>query len=246
MFYVSCFMMRFDIVTIFPEIFDSYFKESILSRAQKKKLVKINVHNLRDWTTDKHKTVDDKPYGGGIGMVMKIEPIFRAVTALKKFQIQNSKTILFTPRGKKFNQKMAYQFSKLDQMILLCGRYEGIDERAAKYIVDQEISIGDYDLMGGELPAMVVIEAISRLIPGVIESQLLKERIPSVRGRGGRGFIEYPQYTRPEVFSPAQILPKVKIVAGKPKLWRVPKILLSGNHKKIQEWRKKHQKTISS
>jgi len=237
-------MFQFNIITIFPDIFDSYFKESLLFRAQKKKLIQIKVHNLRDYTTDKHQTVDARPFGGGIGMVMKIEPIYKAVTALKKTQITKSKTILFTPRGKKFNQKIAYQLSKLDQLILICGRYEGIDERVAK-IADMEISIGDYDLMGGELPAMVVIETVSRLIPGVIKSQLLKERIPSARGRAGRGFIEYPQYTRPEVFEPAKIL-RSKILAGKPKSWHVPKILLSGDHKKIQEWRKKHQKIISS
>ena len=228
--------MTFDIITIFPEIFGSYFKESIISRAQKKKLIKINVHNLRDYTTDKHKTVDDRPFGGGIGMVMKIEPIFKAVQDIRSDR--TVRTILFTPRGKKFNQKMAYQFSKLDQIILICGRYEGIDERAAK-IADMEMSIGDYDLMGGELPAMVVIETISRLIPGVIESQLLKERIPSVRGRGGRGFIEYPQYTRPP-----QFLPKAKFGRARPEVWKVPKVLLSGDHKKIAEWRKKHQKII--
>ena len=227
--------MRFDIITIFPDIFNSYFKESILSRAQKKKLIKINVHNLRDFTTDKHQVVDDRPFSGGIGMVMKVEPVFKAVNFLQKSQNTNkTKIVLFTPRGKKFNQKMAYQFSKLDQMILLCGRYEGIDERVAKYIADEEISIGNYDLMGGELPAMVVIETICRLIPGVIgKPQLLDERIPSVRGRGGRGFIEYPQYTRPEIFSPKKGV-----------FWKTPKVLLSGNHKKIQEWRKKHQKII--
>ena len=225
--------MVFDIITIFSEIFDSYFKESLISRAQKKRLIKINVHNLRDYTFNKHKVVDDKPFGGGIGMVIKIEPVFKAVQSLK---IKNKKTkvILFTPRGKKFNQKIAYQLSKLDQIILICGRYEGVDERVARNIADMELSIGDYVLMGGELPAMVVIETISRLIPGIIgKPKLLEERIPCVRGRGGRGFIEYPQYTRPEVF---------EYKGGKK--WRVPKVLLSGDHKKIKKWRKEHQKTI--
>ena len=226
--------MKFDIITIFPKIFDSYFKESIISRAQKNKLIKINIHNLRDYASDKRKTVDDRPFGGGIGMVVKIEPVFSAITALKKNKIQNSKVILFTPRGKKFNQKIAYQFSKLKHLILICGRYEGVDERVAKYVADMELSIGDYDLMGGELPAMVVIETIARLIPGVIgKPQFLKERIPSVRGRAGRGFIEYPQYSRPEKFSPKKGIS-----------WKTPKILLSGDHKKINEWRKKHSKTI--
>ena len=219
-------MLKFDIITIFPEIFDSYFKESLIKRAIEKRLIKINVHDLRKWTKDKHHKVDDKPFGGGLGMVLKIEPIFRAVTALKKSKIQNpkSKIVLFSPGAKKLNQKMAYDFSKLDQVILICGRYEGVDGRVAKYIADEEISIGDYVLMGGEIPAMIVVEAVTRLVPGVVgKTQFLKERMTK-----GRGFAEYPQYTRPEIF-------------GK---WRAPKVLLSGNHKKIQEWREKYKKTI--
>ena len=222
-------MLTFDVITIFPEIFDSYLKESLIARAQKKKLIKINVHNLRKWTTDRHQTVDDRPFGGGLGMVLKVEPIYKAVKAVKKKK--KVKIILFTPRGKKFNQKIAYQLSKLYQLIMICGRYEGVDERAAKYIADLELSIGDYDLMGGELPAMVVIETVARLIPGILgKEQLLKERITKEKG-----FIEYPQYTRPEVFSPKKGLK-----------WRVPKVLLSGNHKKIAEWRKKHKKVIEN
>lgn len=234
--------MRFDIITIFPEIFNSYLKESLIARAQKKKLIKINVHNLRKWTSDKHKTVDDRPFGGGLGMVMKIEPIYRALKELKepssfkkkRNSVPLRKVVLFTPRGKKFNQKMAYQFSKLNQLILICGRYEGIDERVAKHIADVELSIGDYDLMGGELPAMVVIEAVARLIPGVLgKPQLLKERITKEKG-----FIEYPQYTRPPKFSPG------KFRRARPEIWKVPKVLLSGNHKKIEKWKEKHGKII--
>ena len=224
------YMIKFDIVTIFPDIFNSYLSESLISRAQKKKLIKINIHNLRKLAKDKHKTVDDKPFGGGLGMVLKVEPIYRAVTALKsqipnpKSQIQKSKIIIFTPRGRKFNQKIAYQFSKLDRMIMICGRYEGVDERVAKHIADIELSIGDYDLMGGELPAMIVIETVSRLIPGVLgKKELLKERITKENG-----FIEYAQYTRPEIFNK----------------WKAPKVLLSGDHKKIEAWRKEHQKVI--
>lgn len=220
-------MLQFDIITIFPEIFDSYFKTSLIKRALDKRLIKIKIHDLRDFAKDKHRTVDDKPFGGGLGMVMKIEPIFKAVRALKsKAQSPKSKTqvILFSPGVKKFNQKMAYKLSKLNQIILICGRYEGVDERAAKHIADEEISIGDYVLMGGEIPAMVVVEAVSRLVPGIVgKAQFLKERITE-----GKGFAEYPQYTRPEKF----------------KNWEVPKILLSGNHKKIADWRSKHQKTI--
>ncbi len=219
-------MLKFDIITIFPDIFNSFLKERLISRAQTNKLIKINIHNLRKWTLDKHKTVDDKPFGGGLGMVMKPDPIFKAVKSLKK---KKSKVILFTPRGKRFNQKMAYQFSKLDHLIFICGRYEGVDERIAKHVADIELSIGDYVLMGGELPAMAVIESVSRLVPGVIgKKELLKDRITKEKG-----FIEYAQYTRPEVFSPK-----------KGKEWKVPKVLLSGNHKKIEQWRRKHRKVI--
>jgi len=212
--------MQFDIITIFPDIFDSYLKESLLKKALDKKLLKVKIHNLRDYSSDKRKRVDDRPYGGGLGMVMMIEPVARA---LKKIKKKNSRIILFTPRGKIFNQKKANQLKKYNQIILICGRYEGIDERVKK-LADEEISIGEYDLMGGELPALVVIETMARIIPGVIgKKELLKERVTK-----NGGFIEYPQYTRPEVFNN----------------WKVPKVLLSGNHKKIQEWRDKRKKII--
>lgn len=221
-------MIKFDVITIFPEIFSSYLGESLIARAQAKKLIKINVHNLRKWTTNAHKTVDDRPFGGGLGMVLKVEPIFKAVKQVKKNN-KKSRVILFTPRGQKFTQAMAYKLSKMDQIIFICGRYEGVDERVAEKIADMEVSIGDYDLMGGELPAMVAIETISRLVPKVLgKPQLLKERI-----KKGGGFLEYAQYTRPEVFEPA-----------KGKKWRVPKLLLSGNHAKIEEWKKLHGKVI--
>jgi len=217
-------MLRFDIITIFPKIFDSYLKESLLKKAQDKGKVKIGVHNLRDYTKDVHKTVDDRPYGGGLGMVFKVEPVYKAVKKLKKKK--KAKVILFTPRGKKFDQKTAYLLSKLDQVIMICGRYVGVDERVAKEIADMELSIGDYDLMGGELPAQVVVETVTRLIPGVLgKPQFLKERIAK-----DKGFIEFPQYTRPEVFNK----------------WKVPKVLISGNHKEIEEWRKKHGKVIGN
>ena len=215
-------MIRFDIITIFPDIFDSYFKESLIKRAIEKRLIKINIHDLRKWTKDRHRTVDDKPFGGGLGMVMKVEPIYKAVKAIKKRG--RVRVILFSPGVRKFNQKTAYGFSKLDQLILICGRYEGVDERVAKYIADEELSIGDYVLMGGELPAIILTEAVTRLVSGVVgKTQFLKERVTK-----GKGFAEYPQYTRPEIFNK----------------WGAPKVLLSGNHKKIDEWRKKHQKTI--
>ncbi len=221
-------MICFDIITIFPEIFNSYIQESLIKKAQDKRKIKIRIHNLRDWAKDKHQTVDDRPFGGGIGMVLKVEPIYKAVKKIKKAKAR-SKIILFTPRGKQFNQKIAYQLSKLNQIIMICGRYEGVDERVAKKMADIELSVGPYDLMGGEIPAMIIVETISRLIPGVLgKKQLLKQRITKEKG-----FIEYPQYTRPEVFEPI-----------KGKKWKVPKILLSGHHKKIKEWRKKHQKII--
>ncbi|TSC56565.1 MAG: tRNA (guanine37-N1)-methyltransferase [Parcubacteria group bacterium Greene0714_21] len=234
-------MITFDVITIFPELVEAFGKESLLKRAQKKKLLKIQAHDLRKWAKDKHKTVDDKPFGGGLGMVLRIEPIYKAVTALKsearnsksetnsKFKSSQSKTILFTPRGKKFTQKMAYEFSKFNQLIFICGRYEGVDERVAKHIADEELSIGDYVLMGGEIPAMTVIEAVARLIPGVVgKPAFLKERL--IKGSGGpkNGFIEYPQYTRPETF----------------KEWRVPRVLVSGNHQKIGEWKAKHGQIV--
>lgn len=242
-------MIKFDVITIFPEIFNSYLNESLIARAQKKKLIKINIHNLRKWTNDAHKTVDDRPFGGGLGMVLKVEPIFKAVKQIKGSPVDRStgpkkcKVILFTPRGKKFTQKLANKLSKLDQIIFICGRYEGVDERVAKNIADLEISIGDYDLMGGELPAMVAIETISRLIPGVLgKPQLLKERITK-----SGGFIEYEQYTRPEVFDVSKYEESGKACPPKSsskKFWRVPKVLLSGDHKKIEEWKKQHNKII--
>ncbi len=221
--------MQFDIITIFPEIIDSFFESSLIAKAQKKGVIKLKAHNLRDFTKDKHKTVDDKPFGGGRGMVMRDDVISKAVTKLKKGSKKGrTKVILFSPRGKKFNQKMATEFSKLDQIIMICGRYEGIDERVAKYVVDQDISIGDYVLMGGELPALVVVEATARLIDGVIgKTEEVKNRITK-----SKGFVEYPQYTRPEEVE----------IAGKKR--KAPKVLLSGNHKNINEWREKHSKII--
>ena len=218
--------MKFDIITIFPNIFDSYLKESFVKKAQDKKIVKINIHNLRDFATNERKTVDDRPYGGGLGMVLKVEPIFKAIKSIKS---KKKRVILFSPRGKQFNQKKAYQLSKYDNLVFICGRYEGVDERVATKIADEMISIGEYDLMGGELPAMIVMETIMRLIPNVLgKPEFLKERMTKTGG-----FIEYPEYTRPEVFEPK-----------KGEKWRVPKVLLSGHQKNIQEWKDKKRKVI--
>lgn len=233
--------MRFDIITIFPEIFDSYFNASIIKRAQIKKIIEINIHNLRNWATDRHQSVDDSPYGGGKGMIFMVEPIFKAIKALKKNNKNNKKcrVILFSAKGKRLTQSRVKNLSRYEQLILICPRYEGVDERVAKYIADEEVSIGEYVLTGGELPAMILVDAISRLVPGVIKKESLLEESfsfiskSSTSGRESLG--EYPQYTRPEIFYPE----KDKKVS-----WRVPKVLVSGNHKKIQDWKLKHFKKI--
>ncbi len=244
--------MRFDIITIFPSIFDSYFNESILARARKNKLIEINIHNLRDYTTNKRRTIDDTPYGGGAGMVLKIEPIWRCVQFLKsKIKIKNKKSriILFSAKGKKFTQEDARRLIKYNRLIMICGRYEGVDERVAQYIADEEISIGDYVLMGGELPAMIIVDAVSRLTPGAVgKSESIQDesfkkivkKVPISKAclRDASGiqvsiYLEYPHYTKPEVFSPNK---KIN--------WRVPKILLSGNHERIKQWREEHSKRL--
>lgn len=215
--------MRFDIITIFPNIFDSYLNESIIKRAQKEKAIEIHIHDLRKYSKDKHKKVDDIPFGGGAGMVMTTQPLHDAITAIKK--VNKGPVIYLTPQGKTFTQSKAENFSKKNsQMILLCGRYEGIDQRIRDTLVDQEISIGSYVLTGGELPTMIMIDAISRLIPGVLgkEESHLEDSFSKAFDRKK----EYPHYTRPADF----------------KGMKVPEVLLSGNHKKIETWRKKNLK----
>lgn len=230
--------MKFDIITIFPKIFDSFLKESLLARAQKKKLINIKTYNLRKWTIDKHKTVDDRPYGGGVGMVLKVEPIFKAVQSLKsaKPRTQEPKhklkrrIILLSAKGKTFTQKDARRLAKYDQLTFICGRYEGVDERIAKYVADEEVSIGNYVLFGGEVAAMVTVEAVSRLIPGVVAKSESVEnesfsnwKLVNDKWETNK---EYPQYTRPEAV----------IIDGKKRI--VPRVLLSGDHKEIDKWRK--------
>jgi len=223
-------MKKIDIITIFPKMFLGPFSESIIKRAREKNLVEINIHDLRKWAKDKRGTVDDRPYGGGVGMVLMIEPIFKALKELNpKFQIpkikdQKSKTILLDPRGKVWNQEMAKKYSKLDHLILICGHYEGVDERVKKF-VDEEISIGDYILTGGEIPAMAIVDSLVRLIPGVIEKPeaVRNESFSNFKFQisNFKSLLEYPQYTRPENFQGL----------------KVPKILLSGDQKKIEKWR---------
>lgn len=209
--------MRFNILTIFPNFFDSFKNEGLLKKAQDKKIISIAIHDPRAFTTDKHKTVDDKPYGGGAGMLMKVEPLVKTLESIK--QTKKSRVILLSPAGKQFDQKRANLFAKkYGQLIFICGRYEGVDARIKKFI-DEELSVGPYVLNGGEVAAMVVIESVARLIPGVIGNvdSLAEE------SHAEEGVSEYPQYTRSEEFR------------GQ----KVPKVLLSGDHKKIAEWRKK-------
>ena len=250
--------MRYDILTLFPHIFDSYFNESILKRAQEAGKIEIVTHNIRDFANDKHKTTDDIPYGGGAGMVLKVQPIFDAVQFVKqqamnlsvkeKFPISNfqfpkkrgvrERTILFSAKGKRFTQRDAERLAQYDRLIFICGRYEGVDERVAEHLADEEISIGEYVLTGGEIPAMALVDSVTRLLPGVLgnEESLREEsfsRSTEVQsteygvqsGEEQESILEYPQYTRPEEFNG----------------WRVPEVLLSGNHGEIEKWRNKNR-----
>jgi tRNA (guanine37-N1)-methyltransferase len=220
--------MKFKILSIFPDILDSYLEDSIIKRAIEKKIVKIEKYDLRNWTSDKHRTVDDAPYGGGAGMLMKIEPLYKALKDIKKkskADAKKRKIILLSAGGKTWNQKMAGQYSRLEEMIFICGRYEGVDARIKKFI-DEEISIGDYVLTGGELPSLVMIDSITRLLPGVLGNSASIEE----ESHSEKDILEYPQYTRPAVFE------------AEGKKYSVPKVLLEGNHAKIKEWRNKKQK----
>lgn len=222
---------RFDIVTIFPEMCEPYLKGSILGRAAKKKLIDLRVHDLRSYSKNKHHNVDDTPYGGGPGMVMQVEPFDRA---LKKVRTRRKKVrvIMTSASGKKFTQKDAKRLAKYDQVIFLCGRYEGIDARVEKHLADESLSIGDYVLTGGELPALVMTDAIARMVPGVLG----KAESLEVESHTVEGLLEYPQYTKPEVY-------ELK-VNGKKLKARVPEVLLSGNHADIEKWRKENQRQI--
>ncbi len=205
--------MHFDIFTLFPGMFQGPFTESILKRAQEKGLLSIALHNIRDATTDKHHIVDDYPYGGGLGMVMKPDPIFTAIEAVH----QGGPIIYLTPQGRLFNQQIAHELAQHERITLLCGHYEGIDERVCQHLVTDEISIGDYVLTGGELAAMIVVDAVSRLQPGVLSEGSAADESHS------NNLLEYPQYTRPPEF----------------RGWRIPDVLLSGHHANIERWRRK-------
>lgn len=209
--------LRFDVFTLFPEVFTPYLETSILQRARESRLVEVQLHNIRDWTTDKHHVCDDMPYGGGGGMVMKPGPIFTAVDSVLGAP-PGCPLILLTPQGRVFSQKVAEELSQQDHLGLLCGRYEGIDERVREHLVTDEISIGDYVLSGGELPALVLIDAITRLIPGA-----LGDPEGAWDDSHATGLLEYPHYTRPPEF----------------RGWGVPEILLSGDHARIAKWRRR-------
>jgi len=209
-------MIRFDVFTLFPEVFGPYLDSSILQRARAAGLVEVNLHNIRDWTTDRHHVCDDMPYGGGGGMVMKPQPIFAAVEGVLGAP-PACPVILLTPQGRVFTQSVAEELSQLPHLALLCGRYEGVDERVRQHLVTDEISVGDYVLSGGELPALAVIDAVTRLIPGA-----LGDPDGAWDDSHATGLLEYPHYTRPPVFRD----------------WPVPEILVSGDHGKIARWRR--------
>jgi tRNA (guanine37-N1)-methyltransferase len=208
--------LRFDIISIFPGMFESPFGNSIIQRAREEGLLDIHVHDLRDYSLNKHRKVDDAPFGGGVGMVMNVEPIARAITAVKK-EVPETRTILLSPGGRPLDQEKAWELSQLSSLTLICGRYEGIDERVRLHYVDEEISIGDYVLTGGELPAMVLVEAVSRLLPGVLgdPESVVEESFHD-------NLLEYPQYTRPQDYEGL----------------KVPEVLVSGDPKKIRDWQK--------
>jgi tRNA (guanine37-N1)-methyltransferase len=209
--------MQIDIISLFPEMFVGPFSESLLKKAQEKRLLQINIHQLRNFTHDKHNQVDDTLFGGGTGMVLKPEPIFEAVEKVRK----NKKTrvVLISPQGSKFSHKKALELSLDKQLVFICGHYEGFDERIREHLITDEISIGDYVLTGGELPAMVMVDAIARLIPGVV-----KEKDSIKNDSFYNELLDYPVYTKPAEF----------------RGWKVPEVLQSGNHKKIAQWRKEH------
>jgi tRNA (guanine37-N1)-methyltransferase len=218
--------MRFDILTLFPDLILPYFEDSILKRARDEKLIDLHVHNIRDYSKDKHKKVDDTPYGGGAGMLMTCQPLFDSIREIKK---NNKGPVIFmTPQGEKFTQKTAEALSAEKEVIILCGRYEGIDQRVRDELIDMELSIGDYVLTGGELPALCIVDAVSRLIPGVLgkEESAAEDSFSENMDR----MLEYPHYTKPADFEGLQ----------------VPEVLTSGNHAEIEKWRKENRKNPRS
>jgi tRNA (guanine37-N1)-methyltransferase len=210
--------MRFDVFTVLPEVMSAYLDASILGKAQTSGHLSVHIHNIRDYTTDRHRTTDDEPYGGGGGMVMKPEPVFAAVESVLMEQLSNTPVILLTPQGRVFTQVVAHELAQHERIALLCGRYEGVDERIRLHLATDEISIGDYVLTGGELPALILIDAVGRLVPGVLGDAQASEK-----DSHSRGLLEHPHYTRPPEF----------------RGWQVPPVLRSGDHAQIERWRLK-------
>ena len=212
--------MIFHVLTIFPEFFTGPFEHGVIARARKAGLLQIRIHNLRDWTSDRHKSVDDRPFGGGEGMVLKTEPLFEAVESIWADRGPQRKVLLLSAQGRPFDQAMARSLSRAEELLLICGRYEGVDERVAEHLADEEISVGEYVLSGGELAAAVVIDVVARLLPGVLGNadSALQESFSREEG-----LLDCPQYTRPAEF----------------RGWKVPEVLLGGNHQEIREWRRR-------
>ena len=212
--------MTFYIVTIFPDFFRGPFEHGVVARAQSDKLLDIQVHDLRNWTYDRHRTVDDRPFGGGEGMLLKAQPLFEAVEAIVPERTPKQKVILLSAQGRRFTQSMAYDYAGLDDLVLICGRYEGVDERVSQHLADEEVSIGDFVMSGGELGAAVILDTVARLLPGVLGNR------DSARNESfsvdSEGLLDCPQYTRPAEF----------------RGWRVPEVLLGGNHEDIRRWRR--------
>lgn len=217
--------MRFDVITIFPEIFRGVFDFGIIRRAVESGIIEVRIHDLREYTHDRHRQVDDRPFGGGAGMVMKPEPLFRAVEAITH-GAEQAVTVLLSPQGRLFNQRVAEEFARCSRIVLICGRYEGVDERVVEHLIDEEISIGDYVLSGGEIPAMILVEAVTRLLPGALGCEQSAERESFADG-----LLDYPHYTRPAEY----------------RGMKVPDVLVGGNHKEIEAWRRRNaiEKTLS-
>ena len=212
--------MRFHVVTIFPDFFRGPFDHGVVARAQADKLLEIRIHDLRNWTYDRHRTVDDRPFGGGEGMLLKAQPLFEAVESILPAKTNRQKVVLLSAQGRPFTQRIAQEYAGLDDLVILCGRYEGVDERVAQHLADDEISIGDFVLSGGELAAAVMVDAVARLLPGVLGNE------DSARNESfslaNEGLLDCPQYTRPAEF----------------RGWKVPEVLLNGNHEEIRRWRR--------
>jgi tRNA (guanine37-N1)-methyltransferase len=211
--------MRFHILTIFPEFFAGPFDHGVVARAKSSGLLEILVHDLRNWTYDRHKTVDDRPFGGGEGMLLKPQPLFEAVEAILPSRSEAAKVVLLSAQGRRFNQSVAREYAALGEVLLICGRYEGVDERVAEHLADEELSVGDFVLSGGELAAAVVVDAVGRLMPGVLGNEASSRNESFSEGDG---FLDCPQYTRPADF----------------RGWKVPDVLLGGNHEEIKRWRR--------